>query len=243
MYILPLLGYSGLVLGFCFLTLSIASGLYYLSELVEEYSVLSAKVLRRLIYVVIAVQVLLLLVDSFPWHLTLLGIVSHAVYSTNLRHFPIVKLSDPLFILSCVLVLLNHWLWFRFFSSPTAFQPNRASDARDRYAYSGYNYNQPSFTEIASYFGICVWLVPFALFVSLSAGENVLPSMGSEYATGDPRGLNAQSGGGGIGGTFKRGHKRRNTGMAKAAVDGVRDWMGETGAVMGLWKAENVRSV
>lgn len=244
MYILPALGYLGLALGFVFLTLSIASGLYYLSELVEEHSVLSSKVLRRLIYIVIAIQALLVIVDSFPWHLTLLGVASHLVYSSNLRHFPIVKLTDPLFILSCVLVLINHWLWFRWFSSPTVFHPSGLTRGRDRYN-TGYNYDQPTFTEIASYFGICVWLVPFALFVSLSAGENVLPSMGSEYATGDPHAGNVNAGGSvtpAVGGMFKKGHKRRNTGMAKAAVGGMKEWFEETGAVMGLWRADNVKT-
>lgn len=244
MYILPVLGYVGLGLGFTFLTLSIASGLYYLSELVEEHSVLSSKVLRRLIYAIIVIQLLLALVDSFPWHLTALGIVSHGVYLTNLRHFPIVKLSDPLFILSCVLVLANHWMWFRWFSSPAAFtSPGVGYGGRtrvgDRYSYGvGYG-DQPSFTEIASYFGICVWFVPFALFVSLSAGENVLPSMGSEYATGEHRPVSNDPAMPG----FKRGHKRRNTGIAKATISGVQQWVGETGAVMGLWKADNVKSV
>lgn len=235
MYILPLVGYVGLALGFSFLTLSIASGLYYISELVEEHSVLSAKVLRRLIYAIIVIHALLLL-DSFPWHLILLGIVSHGCYISNLRHFPIVKLSDPLFLLSCVLVVANHWMWFRWFSDPGAFADRSRTKARDRYGYSGYNYDQPSFTEIASFFGICVWLVPFALFVSLSAGENVLPSMGSEYATGQHRDTTPTT-------SFARGHKRRNTGIAKATIGGVQQWVGETGAVMGLWRAENVKAV
>lgn len=229
MFILPLLGYVGIIIGFAFLTLSIASGLYYLSELVEEHSVLSAKLLRNLIYGVVVAQVLLWLVDGFPWTLTALGVASHAVYASNLRHFPIVKLGDPLFLLSCALVIVNHWLWFRHFSEPSAFESRtRGGMSRDRYSFST---AQPSFTEIASYFGLCVWLVPFALFVSLSAGENVLPSMGSEYATGEREGV----------GTFKKGHKRRNTGMAKAAVNSANKWVGETGAVMGLWNNENVR--
>ncbi|KAK5943079.1 erv26 superfamily protein [Knufia obscura] len=234
MYILPLLGYLGLALGFSFLTLSIASGLYYLSELVEEHSVLSAKVLRRLIYAIILIQFLLAAFDQFPWHLTALGIISHICYMSNLRHFPIVKLSDPLFILSCGLVLVNHWVWFRWFSSPNAFSGPASRMGRDRYSYSGYNYNQPNFTEIASYFGICVWLVPFALFVSLSAGENVLPSMGSEYATGQH--MNSSQ-------NIRKGHKRRNTGIAKATIGGVQQWVGETAAVMGLRKADNVKNV
>lgn len=157
MYILPLLGYIGLVLGFAFLTLSIASGLYYLSELVEEHSVLSAKLLRRLIYGVVATQLLLCVVDKFPWQLTLLGILSHGVYASNLRHFPIVKLSDPLFILSCALVVLNHWLWFRHFSEPMVYR-SPTQTLRDRYSTS--MYSQPTFTEIASYFAIVLGQLP-----------------------------------------------------------------------------------
>ena len=33
----------------------------------------------------------------------------------------------------------------------------------------------PTFVEICSFFGLLVWLVPFALFVSLSAHDNLLP--------------------------------------------------------------------
>jgi hypothetical protein len=126
MWILPLVGYTGVILGFCFLTLAIgkhslcswallvghglplhgltsetASGLYYLSELVEEHTVATKKVLTYLIYLVIILQTLLFLVDGFPAKLSLLTIGSHVVYLQNLRHFPAVKLTDPLFILSC----------------------------------------------------------------------------------------------------------------------------------------------
>ena len=95
----------------------------------------------------------------------------------------------------------------------------------------------PTFTEIASYFGICVWLVPFALFVSLSAGENVLPSMGSEYATGGdtPGKLGGAIGSG-------DGRSRRKKGLVKAFVDWAVEWMGETGQLMGFWKGDKVRN-
>jgi hypothetical protein len=83
------------------LTGSAASGLYYLSELVEEHTVFAKKLLTRLIYAVISIQVLLCLIDRFPFGLSLLNIVSHVVYLGNMRRFPIVKLSDPLFITSC----------------------------------------------------------------------------------------------------------------------------------------------
>ena len=230
-------GYLGLALGFLFLTLAIASGLYYLSEIVEEHTVIARKILTRMIHAVIVAQLLLALVDRFPWALSALSIGSHAVYLQNLRRFPIVKLTDPVFLLSCGLVLLNHWLWFRHFSMPPQ-NSNR---------YNFYDQPQvPSFTEIASFFGMNVWLVPFALFVSLSAGENVLPSMGSEYATG--QGSSFVSPGripNGMNGDARGRHKRSNTqtGMAKQAVSGVKDWIGETGEVMGFWKGERTRPI
>ncbi|OOQ86085.1 Protein SVP26 [Penicillium brasilianum] len=231
MWILPLVGYLGVVVGFAFLTLAIASGLYYLSELVEEHTVLARRLLGRLIYTIIGIQVLLVLFDRFPISLSLLSIGSHLVYASNLRRFPIVKLTDPLFVLSCVLVLLNHWLWFRHFSKP--FPASRRNEGNWRQPYQVDYEAMPSFSEVASYFGLCVWLVPFALFVSLSAGENVLPSMGSEYATGEhtSSGLGHSSADG----------KAKNKGMAKALVDNVRDWARENGELMGFWRGERTR--
>lgn len=91
----------------------------------------------------------------------------------------------------------------------------------------------PTFTEVASYFGLCVWLVPFALFVSLSAGDNVLPTMGSEYATGE----RVSSAGLGPAGLASDG-KMKNKGMAKALVDGVREFVRENGELMGFWRGE-----
>lgn len=102
----------------------------------------------------------------------------------------------------------------------------------------------PSFTEIASFFGLCVWLVPFALFVSLSAGENVLPTMTTTASSSSEYSSSAGAGpaGPGIGGTVVGDRKGRNVGMAKALVDGVREWMGETGQVMGWWRGDKARS-
>ncbi|EGE77105.2 DUF396 domain-containing protein [Blastomyces dermatitidis ATCC 18188] len=238
MWILPLVGYLGLIVGFAFLTLAIASGLYYLSELVEEHTVLARRLLSRLIYFIIALHVLLCLVDQLPFTLCALSVISHLIYAANLRRFPIVKLTDPIFITSCLLVGLNHWLWFRYFSDPISAQPSRSmpwskdagSNTRQSYYYGAVT-DLPSFTEVASYFGLCVWLVPFALFVSLSAGENVLPSMGSEYATGATAASSLAD----------RDAKLKNKGMAKALVDGVREWMGDTGELMGFWRGEKTR--
>lgn len=72
----------------------------------EEHTVLAKKLLYRLIYGVVGLQVLLLIVDGFPIGLSALSVVSHVIYAQNLRRFPIVKLTDPLFLLSCSMSLL-----------------------------------------------------------------------------------------------------------------------------------------
>ncbi|KAJ9157475.1 Protein SVP26 [Pleurostoma richardsiae] len=219
MWILPLVGYLGSIVGFCFLTLAIASGLYYLSELVEEHTVVAKRFLTRLIYFIMAVQLLLCLVDRFPFWLTTLGIFSHFVYLGNMRRFPFVRLSDPLFLTSCVLVLVNHWVWFKHFSK------NQQRAYQNMSSYYDTPDNIPTFTEIASYFGLCVWLVPFALFVSLSASDNVLPTMGSE----DP------SSSASVGGS----KSRRGQGMAKALVDNIRGAIAEIGAMSGYKRPDD----
>lgn len=76
--------------------------------------------------------------------------------------------------------------------------------------------------------------MPFALFVSLSASDNVLPTMGSEPAA-------SSSGTGGLGvGVEGGGAKKRGQGMAKALVDNIRGAIGEGSAMFG-WKRPNDR--
>ena len=58
-----------------------------------------------------------------------------------------------LFLSASALVIINHYLAFNFF---------------------GEHYYP--FSEVMAYFTMCLWLVPFAFFVSLSANENVLPT-------------------------------------------------------------------
>jgi hypothetical protein len=46
--------------------------------------------------------------------------------------------------------------------------------------------------QVMAYFTICQWLVPFAFFVSLSANENVLPTLAERkpfLQVGGPRGI------------------------------------------------------
>jgi len=78
-----------------------ASGLYYLSEIVEEYTVLAKRVLLRVIYFVIGLLFFAWVFDRLPFTLTLLSIISHVIYLGNMRRFPYVQLTDPLFLASC----------------------------------------------------------------------------------------------------------------------------------------------
>jgi hypothetical protein len=36
---------------------------------------------------------------------------------------------------------------------------------------------------VLAYFTVCLWLVPFAFFISLSANENVLPTTGTRVSS------------------------------------------------------------
>lgn len=109
------------------------------------------------------------------------------------------------------MVAVNHYFWFSHFSSLSlTTMPKSLYDASPI----------PTFIETSSFFGIFVWLVPFALFVSLSASDNVLPTMGSEVHN-----------------LPDTNEKSRRLGMVKVMVDTVRKWITELGIFAGWWRS------
>lgn len=77
--------------------------------------------------------------------------------------------------------------------------------------------------------------------MSLSAGDNVLPSMGSEYATGGGSSP-VVAGGQYVGeGNDRAGRGRKAKGLVKAAIDGTGEWVKETGMAMGFWRGDRSR--
>ncbi|CAI9733273.1 Hypothetical predicted protein [Octopus vulgaris] len=50
MWFIYFLSWLGLLLQICFISLSVAAGLYYLAELVEEYTVFTAKIIKYMIF-------------------------------------------------------------------------------------------------------------------------------------------------------------------------------------------------
>ncbi|KAK9701299.1 erv26 superfamily protein [Basidiobolus ranarum] len=152
---MQLLSYLGLTLGFSLIVLSIACGLYYLSELVEEHTVVTKRLIKYITLVVLGIHALLLF-DGLPFWRIGFSVLCHGVYSLNLSNFPFINLLGVPFIASCAMVLADHFLWFQYFTiRPTPV------------------------THIGSFFAICVWLVPFIYFISLSANDLTLPNYGS----------------------------------------------------------------
>lgn len=198
--LLHICSYIAAVVAFLFVTLSLASGLLYVAELVEEHSRLAKLIGQRTIYTVIVLHVLFCAFDGLPWHLTIFGVVCHLVYLQNFsKTWPFISLTSAKFIASCLLVILDHFAWFFYFAerakhaaSPIArhsrqpgYRPGSPSwDARyggGNSAYAKYaGLRELSFMDVATFFGVCVWLVPFFLFLSLSANDNVLPSLGEQ---------------------------------------------------------------
>lgn len=203
--LLQALSVVGTILGFVFLTLSIASGLYYISEIVEEHTQATKRFLTRAIYTIVAIHLLLVLLDGFPIKKSIFAIASYFIYLQNLKTFPFISLSDPIFLLSAVCVLLNHYFWFQFFNESSQIPPQFRFDP---------NYIPPrraTFAEVASFFGICVWFVPFALFVSLSAGDYVLPTTQPDHKKDDSTAANQPR------------FKRRAVGLVRVVINNIRD--------------------
>ncbi len=153
--------------------------------------------------------------STVGWQLLLTG-------SAQTRCAPEIRRGPQADTSSTVLVLFNHYLCFTHFSSLPA--------ARSYGIYTPPSTEVPTFTEIASYFGLCVWLVPFALFVSLSASDNVLPTMGSEAASGATGGVPGIDDGG-------KGRPKGHS-LIKAVIDGFQNWVGDAGNVLGWWKSD-----
>lgn len=118
--------------------------------------------------VIILLHLILYFTDSLPLLQTVFSVTCHFVYLQNFSHsWPLISLSSLTFLSSCALVIADHFIWFFHFSRIT-------HQARYR-PYQGGGPRVPGFSEIASFFGICVWLAPLFLFLSLSANDNALP--------------------------------------------------------------------
>jgi hypothetical protein len=169
-------GYTFLI----FLAVCLATGLYYIAELVEEYTVFTKRLINYGIYVNVGLHCLLFVVDGQPFLCVASGIAAHAMYFTLLKKFPFISLTSPEFLGSCVMLVLNHYMWLQHFFTK----------------YYNVEY-------VMGFFLICVWLVPFGFFISLAANESVLPSSNSSNSPYNGSASDVGTWGGGGGGSHE----------------------------------------
>jgi len=157
MWFLYILSWVATLVQIIFVTLAIAAGLYYLAELVEEYTVMTARIIRWVSLFTLVAYVGLFLFEGFTASMVICGVIAQLINLFLLQSFPFFALTSPAFLATVAMVVVNHWLAFQFFGD-----------------------NYYPFSEVMAYFTLFLWLVPFAFFVSLSANENVLPTTASE---------------------------------------------------------------
>ncbi|KAJ2789635.1 erv26 super protein [Coemansia guatemalensis] len=160
MTFLGLLSAAGWVLGLIFAIFSLACGLYVVSEWVEEYPRLTRQVIHVSVWTVDVVHVLAAFDGLSVWRLAVSAAANH-IYALNLARFPLVDLGSATFVGSCLLAVSNHFLFFFYFMSHLRFP----------------------FDQVCAFMFFGVWLVPLALFVSLTPVDASLPS--AQAATGD----------------------------------------------------------
>lgn len=91
--------------------------------------------------------------EDFSWTMVLCGLLAQGMHAAIMTNFPFIEFLSVPFVGSIVMLLVNHFLAFKYFTE-----------------------HHYEFSEVLAYFTLCMWLVPFALFVSLNANDNVLPT-------------------------------------------------------------------
>uniref|UniRef100_A0A224YPN7 Protein TEX261 n=1 Tax=Rhipicephalus zambeziensis TaxID=60191 RepID=A0A224YPN7_9ACAR len=94
MLYLYLLSWVATFVQICFSVLAVAAGLYYLAELVEEFTVMTGKIIRILILVTLAIYLGLFAFEDLPMTMIGCGMLSQVMHMLVLRTFPFFQ---PLF--------------------------------------------------------------------------------------------------------------------------------------------------
>lgn len=170
------------------LVFTIATSLYYISEQLEEHVGLAKRYITRYIQFVMVFHVLLWIGDGLSLWRTLWSLATNFIYLTVMSSFPVVNLTSPNFIAACVGAVSSHFLWFWYFTDESL--PSYQIYERVP-TYKGDTL--PPFGYVASFFGMLIWTVPFLLFLSLSANDNILPTVSDSNKPVQRKGLARQS--------------------------------------------------
>eukprot|EP01134_Creolimax_fragrantissima_P001788 CFRG1788T1 len=183
---------STMVLLIC-ATLCIASGLFYLAEIVEEYPQPTKQFISIAMVVACILNACMWVFEGLPLFTVVLpGLVAHAVYSLHLPPFPVCNFTSVAFVGSislarCVrfgrhiprsIILIRHCSYLVMFV------------IHQYCVFAHFSTHYYVFGDVLAYFTVCVWLVPFIFFVSLTSGDSNLPTtssngIGTENYAGD----------------------------------------------------------
>lgn len=153
MWLMYVLSWISFILIAICLTVSVAAGMYYVAELIEEYTTIAKRAIRITLIIVIVFNIALILFETqFTWTLCAVGLLSNIIYFFILADFPVIAFLSPTFLFAMALLIVHHYIAFAFFNS-----------------------HYYPFPEILAYFTIFVWLLPFCFILSLSANDYVLP--------------------------------------------------------------------
>ena len=73
-----------------------ATGLYYLAELVEEYTKLAKRIITYSTQAVLVLHALVLVVDRLPFKCVAPGVAAHLCYLGQLQKYPFMQLWTPM---------------------------------------------------------------------------------------------------------------------------------------------------
>lgn len=101
----------------------------------------------------ITIYLLLFLLEDLPYSMIIFGLIGQVIHLRILDNFPFIDFASVNFISGLLVLIINHYLAFSFFSNQ--FYP---------------------FSHVLGYFTI-MWLIPFAYLISLSANDRILPTV------------------------------------------------------------------
>jgi hypothetical protein len=99
-----------IILIFLFSKSILAAGLYYLAELVEEYTVLAKKTIKYMVLFDIIIYSLFIFTENFSWSMILCGLIAQLLHLAIIRNFPFVKFLSVEFLVAFLFLLINHYL-------------------------------------------------------------------------------------------------------------------------------------
>ncbi|KAJ8951904.1 hypothetical protein NQ318_019883 [Aromia moschata] len=126
MWFLTLVSYLAIVVQLIFITISIAAGLYYLAELIEEYTTIAKKVIWWMNSATLLLYILLWIFENFPASMVISGVLAQCSHFVILTNFPFVSFLTPGFLASAAFIVINHYLAFSYFVCVPSFL--RAND-------------------------------------------------------------------------------------------------------------------